>query len=858
MERENKNKEELIHELDYLHKKNEEYEEVKKRGDKERIELVKANRALRTLSDCNQVLVRAEEEIKFMQDICNILVTTGGYKLAWVGYATDDEDKSVKPVAFSGFEEGYLELANVTWADNSRGRGPVGTSIRDKTFHITSDTFNDAAFLPWREDAVKRGYNSVISLPLIYDEKCYGALAIYSAEINYFDDYEIDLLSELAQDLSYGITVLRNEIRRKEFEHELKISEENYRRLVEISPNAIGVHSGGKFVYVNKAALELMGANNPEDIIGTPALNIVHPDYRAEVIERMKSMSRGLEVEATEEKFIRFDGKTIDVLVAACRMTYQGKEAVQVVVNDITELKRIESDLRENEERFRTIFENAPIGMYRTSPDGSIIMANRAFMRMLGYTSPEEFLNLNMYSIYEDVKDRERLLNNLRSKNHVVGFETSFKKKDGSLINVRFNTRYVQNADADKNFLEGTVEDITTQLKIKEELITAKERAEEISRIKSNFLANMSHELRTPLVAILGFAEIFRTELEDKIHREMADSIYASGQRLLETLNSILDLSKIESNKIEVVNEELNVSKIVKEITRSFENFASKKGLFIKTVIKDENAVSLLDRQMLQTIINHLINNGIKYTVKGGITVELDTYRESNEMRVKISVKDTGIGIPSESMKIIFEEFRQVSEGLNRNFEGSGLGLTITKKFVEILNGKIFVSSREGEGTEFTVLFPAIKISEVNSESRGKPGVKGHKSEENGKELPRILLVENDQPTIDVTRIILRKLYTIDVESTGTNAVTATGRTKYDVILMDINLGAGMDGTAAMKKIREIPGNSNIPVVAFTAYAMTGDREKFLKEGFSEYIAKPFEKKTLLDLLTKVFTKKEA
>ncbi len=853
MENEGKTREELQSELNYLHIKKAEYEEIKKRCERERVELVKTNRALRTLSDCNQVLVRAKEEKTFLQEICDILISTGGYKLAWVGFAEYDGKKSVSPAAHAGFESGYLEHANLTWADNHQDPGPIGNSIRNKEIQIIPDININDSFRLWRDDALKRGYNSLVSLPLTYNGKCYGALAIYSSEINYFDKYEVNLLDELAHDLAYGITVLRNELQREKFERDLQISEENYRKLVEISPNPIGVHINGKFVYLNDAALKLIGAKKPEDIIGKAVINILHPDSRDKVLERIAQMQAGMEVSAMEEKFIRLDGKVIDVMVGSSRMIYKGKDAFQVVVNDISGLKKIEKDLRTSEERFRSIFENAPIGMYKTSPDGKILMANRAFIEMLGYSSFEEFSKLNMREIYAEKDVREKLLQIVRTKGETVGYETMFKKKEGSLINVRFNTKYVKNTEGDNYFLEGTVEDITTQMKIKEELVKAKENAEEISNIKSNFLANMSHELRTPLVAILGFAEIFRTELEDEIHKEMADSIYISGQRLLETLNSILDLSRIEANKVDINKEELNVANIIKEITSSFLNFAYKKGLYINSVIKDENVVGMLDKQMVFKIINHLVNNSIKYTVKGGITLELDTYLDDRNKWIKITVKDTGIGIPSNSLNIIFEEFRQVSEGLSRNFEGSGLGLTITKRFVEILKGKMTVTSQEGVGTEFEVHLPAINISKTDDTEKTKTDIFSSINPKTDEKRASILLVENDLPTIDVTRIILRKMYTIDVESTGINAVTAAARNKYDLILMDINLGAGMDGTAAMKKIRELPGNSETPVIAFTAYAMTGDKEKFLREGFSDYIAKPFEKKTLLDLLSKIF-----
>ena len=848
-----KNNRELIEEIESLRNKLEEYEGLKTLRNKETRELGKINRALRTLSGCNQALVRATDEAKFMNEVCNIIINAGAYRLAWIGYVQNDEFKSVTPVAQAGFESGYLKKINITLADKERDQGPVGLSIKTRQPVIIKDTLTDPSFNPWKEDALNQGYHSVISLPLLFKEKCYGALAIYSAEINYFDEAEVELLNELSKDLAYGITVLRNEIERQNFERELKDSEENYRKLVEISPDAISVHVNGKFVYINESGLKIIGATKLEDIIGKSVLDIVHPDYRQAVIERILRVLEGANVPALEEKFLRLDGQTIDVIVAASNIMYKGQKAVQIVVNDITGLKKAENILRESEERFRSIFENAPLGMFRTSIDGDMLLANDAFVKMLGYSSFEELSKIDMKSIYADSKFREKYIGRIKETGRAIGYETELIKKDGSLIFIRFNARYISNLAGSGYFLEGTIEDITVRKKIEEELIKAKDKAEEINRIKSSFLANMSHELRTPLVAILGFAEIFQAELTDKIQLEMADSIYASGRRLLETLNSILDLSKIEANKIEVNKEKVNVSNLVKEDVSLFTSFANQKGLTIHPVIKNENAVGNLDSQMVHKIINNLVNNAIKYTLKGGVTVIVDTTEEDEKCWIKISVQDTGIGIPAKSLSLIFEEFRQVSEGLGRNFEGAGLGLTITKKFIEMLDGKISVTSKEDVGTEFTVFLPALET--VKEKEVSFSNDISTKPQDEKKLLPRILLVENDLPTIDVTRIILRQSYYIEIESTGLEAIEAARKTMYEAILMDINLGAGMNGTEAMKKIRELPGYKDRAIVAFTAYAMMGDRERFLKEGFSEYIAKPFEKKTLIDLLKKIFNK---
>ncbi|MEJ2506928.1 MAG: ATP-binding protein, partial [Ignavibacteriaceae bacterium] len=204
-----------------------------------------------------------------------------------------------------------------------------------------------------------------------------------------------------------------------------------------------------------------------------------------------------------------------------------------------------------------------------------------------------------------------------------------------------------------------------------------------MNKLKSAFLANMSHELRTPLVGILGYSEMLLEKLEDPDQVDMVDKILFSGNRLMETLNSVLDLSRIEANRIDIYLEPINVPAVVKRHTDMFKPTAEKRGLYLRTLFSDENITALLDERFLGQIINNLVSNSIKFTKKGGITVRVDTIQDKMEKLVQISVSDTGIGIPQKNLDTIFEEFRQVSEGINRHFEGTGLGLTITKRFVK-------------------------------------------------------------------------------------------------------------------------------------------------------------------------------
>ncbi len=245
--------------------------------------------------------------------------------------------------------------------------------------------------------------------------------------------------------------------------------------------------------------------------------------------------------------------------------------------------------------------------------------------------------------------------------------------------------------------------------KSREELLVAKEKAEESDKLKSVFLANISHELRTPLNGILGFTDVLRTELDDPEYKDMANIIHNSGNRLLDTLNSIIDLSIIESQKMEIEYTEISLFKWMAEQTALFMAAASSKNLDLIAEIEDESTLVSSDLRLLTNLLNNLIDNAIKYTYEGGINIKASVINNKEDARLKLEVIDTGIGIEEDKVQRIFDKFRQASEGQSRKFEGAGLGLTLCQKYVEILGGEISLESRVDYGSHFTVLIP-VKI----------------------------------------------------------------------------------------------------------------------------------------------------
>ncbi len=494
---------------------------------------------------------------------------------------------------------------------------------------------------------------------------------------------------------------------------------------------------------------------------------------------------------------------------------------------DISARKKFEEDLRISEEKYRSLFENTMVGVYRTTPDGRILLANPALLKMLGYTSFDELAPRNLEEKgYEPQYNRSAFRDTIEMNGKVTGYESVWTKSDGSRIHIRENARAIKDKDGETLYYEGIVEDITEKKKAEEELvkltsavtqspinilitdkdgyieycnprltevtgytiedlkgktprvfksgtksdeeykilwktilsgqqwsgelfnkkkdgtfywasasispvkdkdgiithfvaieeditekkrnleelIIAKDKAEAANKARDLFLANMSHELRTPLIGILGYSEMLADQLTGEDNIEMAKGIMRGGNRLLKTLNLLLDITRIKSDKMELHIENKNIAEELELVFNMFKGIAREKKLEYSMQLLSENLTARVDSNMLMIILENLVNNAVKFTLKGRILLSAD--RAGDKIIIKVS--DTGIGIDKKNFEQIFEEFRQISEGINREFQGTGLGLAISKKYAEILKGTIEVESKLGEGTAFTLSLPAV------------------------------------------------------------------------------------------------------------------------------------------------------
>lgn len=640
---------------------------------------------------------------------------------------------------------------------------------------------------------------------------------------------------------TYGVN--QDITERKLAEEKIKQSEQEYRRLFESAHDAILILNPESEIVldVNERACEVYGFSKSEFIgmsLEKITKNVAAGKAKVEKILKEGFINNFETVQRTKS------GKNLVIEVNASMIDYKGNKAILSLNHDITQRKKAEEDII----ILSKAVVQSPASIIITDVNGNMEYVNPMFTMVTGY-SLEEVIGKTpqiLKSGYHSKDFYANLWSTILSGKD-FSCEMYNKKKNGTFFWENVLISPIVNETGEITQFVAVKEDITEKKNIIEELIKAKVKAEEMNRLKTTFLTNMSHELRTPLIGLLGLSEAMLDELEGDL-KESMDMINQSGQRLLRTLSTILDYSKVESEKIEIVLSEVSVNDLLKKQVKLYRAFAHKKGVNIIEDFKLNDIKFSTDEKLLYDIVNNLLNNAVKFTSRGTIT--LSAYK--NEKQLIIKVSDTGIGIPQDKLDLVFEEFRQASEGTSRSFEGTGLGLAIAKKYTLLLNGIITVESKVGKGSTFTVKLPLNFNKDSLVISNDKSKLPDDKVQKNG--FKKILLVEDDSISRKTIGKMLENDYYIVSVNNAKDAIKNAKNEIYDAILMDINLGRGMDGIQATKVIRKINGYESIPIIAMTAYAMEKDKEEFLRCGCSHYIAKPFSIKEILAYLERVLT----
>ena len=505
----------------------------------------------------------------------------------------------------------------------------------------------------------------------------------------------------------------RDLMERKEAERALRESEERYRRLVEVSPDAILVHREGKILFVNATGVSLFGAESAKSILGTD-LKSLSTEADAE-LDWAQIRNESGEVRPTHHRFSRLDGKQIDVEIVATEFAYQDHPAVQMVVRDITELKQQSVALAASEKRFLSLFENVSEGVYRSSSDGKILEANPALVEMLGYDSLEDLRQTSIETdLYVDPVDRTLAVHQLQIDGALNNFELRLRRKDGTILTVLENARVVKSAEGEIEFYEGTLTDISHMKQVEAALVEARDEALHASRLKSEFLANVSHEIRTPMNGIIGMTDLLSDTSLDTEQREYADAVRRSAQYLMNIINDVLDFSKIEAGRVEIEKIEFQLRESVEDVVELLAEQAQEKDLdFAATFDTDLPATFIGDPYRIQQVITNLTGNAIKFTAAGQVVIRVHiTRKEANNCDIEVEVLDTGIGIAPELKSHLFQPFTQGDGSTTRRFGGTGLGLAISRQLVEMMGGQIGTELRSGGGSRFWFRVPLQIASE--------------------------------------------------------------------------------------------------------------------------------------------------
>jgi len=684
--------------------------------------------------------------------------------------------------------------------------------------------------------------------------------------------------SQMAVRLQATLTSLEQELyEHKQTEAALRESEGKFRTLV--NNVNIGVYrntSGpqGRFVQANPAIAKMFGYDSVEQFMGVSVAGLYHnPEDRKSFVEEIK---RDGFVKNKELALRKKDGTPIWCAVTAAAQYDENGDFkfMNGVIEDITERKQTEEALRESEGRYRTLIDNINIGVYRTTPDGRYLQVNPAMAKIFGYDAVEHLMKTPVNNIYQNPDDRKQFFEELRATGTVRDVEMAMKKKNGTPIWTSLSVTAQFDDQGAIQWVDGVLEDITERKRAEEalrkahdelekrvldrtrELSEANNKLQELDRLKSMFLANMSHEIRTPMNGIIGMAELLMDTQLTKEQREYVHAVKFSADSLLTIINDILDFSKIEARKMELEDLNFSLRDNLGDTMQTLAPQASEKGLEIAYDIASDVPDAVVgDPGRLRQIIVNLVGNAVKFTQKGEVVVSVrpETLK-GEELHLHFAVADTGIGISPEKRERIFEAFSQADASTTRKYGGTGLGLTISARLVEIMGGRIWVESDVNKGSvfHFTVRLGLQKgpIMRTVPEKR-----------ENLQDLS--VLVVDDNAT---NRRILEEMLKSwrmrpTVADSGAAALQMMQIAKqkglpFQLLLLDANM-PNMDGFELAERIKQSSDIAGAAIMMLTSSGQRGDASRCREVGISAYLTKPIKQSSLLDAITTVLGKAE-
>src|SRR5579862_433102 len=816
-------------------------------------ELRRVNRALAALRACNQAQARAANEQELLDQICDIIVRIGGYRMAGIAYAQADEEKTVRPRAHAGYDSGYLDKIEIKWSDTPAGRGPSGTTIRENRICVVADTQSDPMFAPWREAALARGYAALITLPLREDGKPFGVLAIYSEQTGSFESSEVELLAEIGDNVSYGVAAIHAQAESKRATAALQEAEAKYRQLVEMVPAISYVAEAGAlgpFLYVSPQAKTILGYR-PEDCMTDPRFWWDHlnpEDYPIAMMENTWEEGRALQV---EYRMRRQDGREVWLRDEAVivRDPVTGNRLTRGLMIDITEQKKADEALRESEERYRMFVAQSAEGIFRMEycppvpcdlpideqltlgrKNGYLAECNDAMARMYGRASAKEMVGkpLSDFLVLNDPLTKTFMENFIQSGYRIIDQESREMDAHGqtklfrnTMIGMVVNGQWVRTW--------GITRDVTERMHMEEQLRNA-QQLEAIGRLAGG----VAHDFNNILSIIMGHGELLRAGADEQA-REGLEQIRRAADRAASLTQQLLAFSRKQVLQPKV----LDLNEAAAEVQKMLARVIGEDIELIAVLHPSLDPVKADPGQVEQVLMNLAVNardampHGGKLVMEtANVDVDAERGRELDLVPgryVMLIVTDTGHGMDSETLAHIFEPFFTTKP----RGKGTGLGLATVYGIVKQSGGSIQVKTEKGRGTDFRIYLPAAE----DRPRKASPPVAAVKVA-GGKET--ILIVEDEPDLRELTRVFLEGYgYKVLQAASAEQAIqVADGFSeRIDLLLTDVIM-PGLSGRQLAEAI--LRSRPQTKIVYMTGY--TDDmvvQHKVLEPGVN-LLQKPF------------------
>ena len=823
----------------------------------------KVEAELRRMSADQQMIAAATREMLFATDelalmkaVCEVLVSQRGYSLAWVGLVQEDAAGTVLPVAHSGPSE-YVTRLDIAYRDPVRGAGPTGRCVRERKPMVVRQIAEDGAFLPWRDAALAAGLESAVAIPLLtVDGALLAVISIYSPQVDGFADDETTLLYSLVNSMAFAVSALRDRQAREVAEAEIR----KLSLVVEQSPSSVLVTNlNAEIEYVNDAFCRTTGYTRAEAIGSNPRL-LKSGLVPVQVYQEMwATLTRG-EFWSGELVNRRKNGQLFVELATILPLRDVRGTVINYVAvkEDITERKAAEDQLR----KLSLAVEQSPTSIAITNLDASIEYVNPAFLKQTGYTQ-EELHGQNPRALQSGKTPPavyQEMWGELREGRTWIG-EFINKRKDGSEYIERATLAPIRRDDGTVSHYLAIKEDITEAKRLGDELEAyrlhledlvdtrteqlreAQRRAEAANTAKSAFLANMSHEIRTPLNAIIGLTHLLSEQISDPGQIKRLGKVSGSARHLLNIINDILDLSKVEAGKVQIEAVDFAVDELIQKVHDNLGDRAREKGLELRFDVDPRLPESVrADELRVSQVLLNLTTNAIKFTAKGHVEVRVRLAHElAGADLIRFEVEDSGIGLTDEQIARLFQPFEQADVSTTRQYGGTGLGLAISRQLVGLMGGEIGVASKPGSGSTFWFQLPLeLARSPVESDIDMPQATQAKVLAPRPPASVQVLVVEDDPINQEVAcEQLTNEGFRVRLAENGAVALELAKVTRFDLVLMDVQMPV-MDGLTATRALRQLPGYRNAPILAMTASVFADDRRACLDAGMDDVVFKPF------------------